>query len=269
MSVVISQNLALSLQSSEELSLNNARIGYQSYLDDAILTTLLPSQDGYPIENIKTGQTFEVFKSTVSAEIISIDLGVAQDIDYIGMVGKNIQTYGLEYSLDGINYTQISLGSLTDNIAIMGLFESTTARYWRILVGTGTTDTINIANVKLGQVLAMYRPIYGGHSPITLSRKTTYKPNMSEGGEFLGRTITRYGYTGSYNWQHLPATWYREAFDPFVKHARTGTYYIAWRPETFPQEVAYGWTNEDIIPSNMGIRDLMQVSLNVEGYDAN
>ena len=86
-----------------------------------------------------------------------------------------------------------------------------------------------------------------------------------EGGQWLGRSIIRKGVTTSYQWRHLKAAWYRQYFDPFVKSARTTPFFIAWRPETYPNEVAYAWAKSDIRPSNMGIRDFMEVTLSVEG----
>jgi len=70
---------------------------------------------------------------------------------------------------------------------------------------------------------------------------------------------------GAWSWRHLPAAWYRQYFDPFVKAARTQPFFIAWRHDTFPEDVSYCWTHDDIKPSNMGIKNFMQVSVEAEG----
>ena len=268
MSIVISQNLYLAAASGSALPLTHARIGYQSHLTASVISSSESGDTGYPLDNILTTQTFEVFKSTTTnGTVISIDLLSAKAVDYIAMVGKNISTYLLYYSIDGITYTKISELNDSSKVSKMGLFEETTARYWRLAI-LGDTNGFNIANLKLGLSLAMYRPIYGGHAPLTLSRTTIKKPNISEGGEFLGSTVIRKGLNTSYDYQHLPADWYRQYFDPFVQHVESGnTFYMAWRPEDYPLEVGYCLSNSEITPSNMGVRDLMQVNFSVVGYD--
>ena len=269
MPVVISQDLVISANSGSVFPLNYARIGYQSYLEEGMLTYDAGSPvSGYPLENILTGQTFEVAKFDSVAVQINIDLGQIQSVDYMAFVSKNAINYTLQYSSDGIDYTAVSQAADSSKKARMALFDSITARYWRVFIASPLGTEVQITNLKLGLALAMYRPIYGGHSPITLNRLTAKTPTRSEGGEFLSSSITRQGFAGSFDYRHLPADWYRDFFDPFVEHARTGTYYIAWNPLQFPKEVAYGWTEEDFTPSNMGIRDLMQVSWNMRGYDA-
>ena len=271
MSVVISSNLILSAAAGNSLPLTHARIGYHSYLDSAVITASQAGDAGHPVGNITTTQTFERYKSTVlPVTTIDVDLGTAKPVDYIGMVGKKIEAYTLEFSLDDISYTQISALGDPSQVAKMGLFEETEARYWRIaIVGNILSNTFDIANIKLGLTLTMYHAIYGGHTPLNLSRQTVTKPNISEGGEFLGSSTIRKGFSTSYDFKNLPADWYRNEFDPFVEHASEGrTFYVAWRPEKFPLEVGYCLGNSDIAPSNMGTRDLMQVTFNVVGYNA-
>jgi len=43
---------------------------------------------------------------------------------------------------------------------------------------------------------------------------------------------------------------------------------IAWKPDGYPHELAYGWLPDpDIVPSNMGIADLMEVTFSFEAHD--
>jgi len=137
-------------------------------------------------------------------------------------------------------------------------------RYWRITL-TGDGDVPKIAVIYIGEMLVVQRSIYAGHSPAVLSRDTTLFQNMSDGGEFLGQYVRRRGVIGNVPLRHLHAAWYRANFDPFVKAAREFPFFFAWRPVDFPLEVAYGWTDSNIQPSNMGIRDLMQVSFDFRG----
>jgi len=64
----------------------------------------------------------------------------------------------------------------------------------------------------------------------------------------------------------LDAQWYRDNFDPFVVAARAAPFFFAWRNHEFPREVGFCWTTDDIRPQNMGVRNLMAVEFNMEGF---
>lgn len=268
MPVVISQDLIISASSGAVQSLDHARIGYQSHLEDATLSASISGDSGFPLNNVLSGQTFERYKSTSSGTTtITADLGSTKSANYLGIVGKNVVGIFLQYSLDNVTYIPVENFSDATKKAKLLLFSAISARYWRIIV-IGEGSDFDIANIKIGTSLDMTQLIYSGHSPVTLSRITAFNPNISEGGEFIGRSRQRQGFSTTYNYNNLDPAWYRSNFDPFVEYARTGTYYISWRPSDYPLEVVYGWTNEDIVPVNVGNPDLMQVSFNTRGYDA-
>lgn len=151
-----------------------------------------------------------------------------------------------------------------DDAPLMFLDEGKSARRVRVRI-TGTTPP-RMAVCFAGPVLAMQRMIYGGHAPINLSRETELKQALSRGGQFLGQTYRRLGVRTSASFQHLSASWYRSEFDPFVRHVRKGfPYFFAWRPDDYPLEVGYVWTDQDIVPTNMGKRDYLQVSWPIKG----
>ncbi|MCH8172658.1 MAG: hypothetical protein IIA70_05030 [Proteobacteria bacterium] len=171
----------------------------------------------------------------------------------------------VEHSPDNSAWTPFAsaLAPVTD-APILFLDVSLSRRYWRITL-TGVGDPPKIAVIYIGEVLVVQRSIYGGHSPAVLSRDTTLYQNMSDGGQFLGQYVKRRGVNGNVSLRHLKAGWYRANFDPFVKAAREFPFFFAWRPVDWPLEVAYGWADADIRPSNMGIRDLMQVNFDFKG----
>ena len=190
-------------------------------------------------------------------------MGSAKTVDYFGLVGDmNGATVALQSSTDNSTWTtQQTQSGLTDRIN-MFLFLPVSARYWRLLI---TVAIPSIAVVYIGQALDMQRMIYQGHTPLTLSRTTELSNNISEGGQYLGRSIIRKGAKTGFGWQHLKADWYRANFDPFVKAARTAPFFIAWRPSQYPSEMGFVWVDGDIAPSNSGPRDFMAVDMNVMG----
>lgn len=296
MSVVISPSI---VENELVYPLKNARIGYDTIVRGGVITASSEAT-GFPADAIARETTWERWKPAALPATLDITSATVTDVDYAGIaahtLGSNGCTVAVQYaySLDendpayfqAINeqeqasltldfaaqeydviegpYATIETLVPADDSAIMALFPEAPAKYWRLNVSGVTAPTIGV--VYLGKALAMPRSIYGGHSPITLSRQTTIRPNQSEKGQWLGRSIVRQGVAASYKWEHLTADWYRAEFDPFVQDARKYPFFIAWKPSTFPKEVAYGWVNEDIRPSNSGKRDFMDVAISVSGF---
>lgn len=159
-------------------------------------------------------------------------------------------------------WTFVQTIDIADNSEIMFIFEPITSAKWRVSIGEADQPAVGV--IKIGKSLQMPRPIYGGHAPLHMSRSRQYRSNTSESGEILGRTVARTAIRGSFEWQHLSASWIRTNWRPF-QTAADDAFFIAWRPESFG-EVALCESDGPSIPSNMGILDLMAVSLSVKAF---
>jgi hypothetical protein len=242
--------------------LNHARIGWEN-LAYGLTPTSSTAAAGFPAIAATYPTTFEFWKPTALPAAWGIDFGSAKTVDYCGLVGDlNGATIEIQSSSNFSTWTtRGTIGPTTDRIN-MALFLPVEARYWRLLV---TVAIPSIAVVYLGQALAMQRKIYQGHTPLTLSRMTELSNNMSDGGQYLGRSVIRKGAQTSCDWSHLTADWYRANFDPFVKAARTAPFFIGWRPESYPNELGYVWTDNDIAPQNTGPKNYMSVGVSFMG----
>lgn len=262
MAIYISSSLVAS--QTIEYPLTHARIGYESIatIDNVTGTAGL---SGYPLSNVTNAATYEQYRPNASTATIDIDAGSAVTCDYVGIQQRNVTLVKIYYSTDDVSYTLVQeYNAGSNNGADMALFEETTARYWRVVL---SGSNIVISAFKVGKALAMQRAIYGGHTPITLNQTVATRPNMSETGQYLGSSVKRKGFSSSYNWSNLKAEWYRDNFDPFVNsYPQANPFFMAWRPLTFPSEVAYCLATGNISPSNMGVKDFMSVSMNVEGF---
>lgn len=263
MAVIISPAYA----NSAAYPLTHARIGYKSILTTEN-TTASSSQTNFPVDALSNPATYERWRPTTLPVTVTVDAGQPVDADYIGIAVHSLGAEGctvtLQKSDDGSNWDDIETVEFNSDDAFMLMFKNATARYWRLYID-GENDLPFIGALNIGEVLSMQRPVYGGHTPGKLNRSTEFKSNKSETGQFLGRSIVRKGYSESFNWKNLSPQWYRQTFDPFVEAARLTPFFIAWRPSKYPDEVLYAWTNDDIAPSNSGTRELMEVSIDVEG----
>lgn len=246
--------------------LSNARIGYQNKLTAATLTAAEPAL----IPN-----TWERWEDASGAMTGEFQPASATTFDYIAIGAHNLFAAGVlsvkfQYSLTiGSGWVDIEAVTIKDNKPIMVTFDpiDDVAEIRIQIDSDGSTDR-EIGAVYAGEVLVMQRAIYGGHSPINLSNETSYQNAISETGQFLGRRETRRGIATSYSWDNLEPDWYRENFQPFVESARSTPFFIQWRPDRYPGEVAFGFTTAPIKPSNAGGGiDLMSVGFNMRGHD--
>lgn len=190
-------------------------------------------------------------------------------VNSVGIAGHDLGSKGCsikaETSPDGTTWSLVGVEHVpSDDAPIQFLDDDRSANRMRLTI-TGTGLAPRIAVVYVGLTLDLLRPIYGGHSPLSLSRDTVLNATVSKGGQYLGQSIRSMGVVGSINLNHLKASWYRSDFDLFAEDARQYPFFYAWRPQTFPKEIVYLWTTDDISPTNMGKRDMMEVSLKVRG----
>ena len=254
----------------EIFPLTHARIGYRNIVRTADVTVSGTSPETSFL-SLQNDFTNEAWEADSLSSTVTIDAGSAQRVDYTGIASHNLGSAGhvvsIEYSFDATNWVLVNEFTPVDDSPTMSLFSRISARYWRINI-SGGSEPAQIAILYFGEALAMQRPIYGGHGPITLNRSITKREAVTESGQFVGNVVVRRGVTATYSWNNLTAAWYRSDFDPFALHALSKPFFIAWRPEPYPQEVAFGMAVDQPSPQNIGTRDLMSVSMQVRGLVA-
>lgn len=153
-----------------------------------------------------------------------------------------------------------------DDSPIVFLDAQRSARYLQVsLAGAGATMP-KIAVVYVGKALAMTQEVEpSGFTPVNMARQTVLKRSMSRGGQFLGQGYRRNGVAGQVAFKYLDPEWYRAYFEPFAKSARRYPYFYIWWPEHYPTEVAYVWSDKDIVGKYQGQREWMQVGFNMQG----
>lgn len=261
--IYISSDFYLHLGETEP-DLKYPRIGYENLASSVIASS---TATGYRANAMLNNYTYERWSPTAYPATLVFEASEIAEMNYIGIGAHTLSGFAVkvEISLNGADYTEVAEFISSTNNAIMVLFEKTEMKYVRITItGSGTAE---IGVVYFGEVLVMQRSLYGGHTPILLGRETEITPHISDEGEFLGTTVVRRALKSNYNFSNLTASWIRETFDAFIQHARTEPFFIAWKPDTYLNEVVYGWCGADIKPSNMGKRDFMSVSFEVRGYN--
>lgn len=244
------QNTIDPLSDWDNLPAQNTRIGYENLLTG--------TTSGTSVEPMLTANTYEKYRPLTGTFTLRFQPDTDSEVDYIGLAAHNLSTQDGGISVL-FSYATTVGGSLTDieevspssNAPIMILFDPITVAEIAMTFTT-SSNGLELGVIFSGKVLQMYQPIYGGHRPITLNSTTTYQGNQSESGNFLGRNIIRRGQSTQYNYKNLDPDWYRNKFEPFVESAKSSPFFIMWRPDMYPDEVAYGEVRTDIGPSNSG-----------------
>jgi len=238
---------------------NHARIGYDNALRSASWSASSSEAD-FPPEALGNAMTVRRWRATGDTnESVTANFS-SQTVNYVGIAAHNLR--GADVSIE-VNGQATASFSPTGTQAIMVLFEARTATSIKLTVN-GVTPEIGV--LYAGNLLVMERPFFSGHTPVRLARTTVTRPRQSESGEYLSMTRRRRGFETSASWQHLSDEFYRESFDPFVEHATTRPFFFAWNPDEHPDDVVYAWTSDEIRPSYMGIRDLIEVSMSMTAY---
>jgi len=221
----------------------------------------------YFAEAPDNSMTYEKWKPTALPATWELNFGASKTVDYCCIAAHNMGTNGNSLQVQRYNAgawsDMIPTTAITDDMPIMVIFAGTADTRYRIRISGGTLPTIGV--IRFGQAMQMPRPIYGGVAPFDLARQTAFKANVSETGEFLGRSKIRSHFNVVFNWQHIAASWVRSNWRSFQLAVEEEPFFITWRPSTF-SEVAYAQALQNPTASNMGVRDLMALGLSARGY---
>ena len=232
--------------------------------------TASSSAPGFPVAALKNPLTYERWMpNSPSGGSFEISLPNAP-IDTIAFAAHSIGTSGSLIKIESYNGAWVLIAdydatpvALDDSPYVIAFAVDVVAvGYTKLRISIDKQAEIGV--FYAGQRLEMPLTIYGGHTPDTMGRETDIKTARSVSGNFLGRTVVRRGYEARYEFKNLPAAWYRSHFEPFAKDAITNPFIIAWYPSKYPEEVIYGWVEQDIVGRNMGVRDFMETSFTVK-----
>lgn len=271
MAVVISSELVLN-EAEAEIPLSYPRILWDDVWRDGTIAAS-SEQLGFEAANVADGLTWDHWLPSSLPATIEVQADSAEVVDYALLVhtlGSNECSVSGEYHNGSIWVTLFDEYSPGNDRVLAFLFEPVTASRFRFTIDGGNSPqglpAIKIA--MMGQQLAMQRGVTLNHRPITLSRKTVARPQISVGGALLGRSILREGVNTTIEFSALDADWLRANFEPFMESARVYPFGWVWHPEGYPAEVAFVWTpggSEDILPEHAGLPDILSVSFEVEG----
>lgn len=265
MTVVISTSFVLASAGSDP---NNPLIGYINRLTASNIAAT-DSATGYPVTNLGNISTAEEWRAnSTGTKYLTCSLSGAHPVDYVGLAKHNFGSGSVVVSVEGDlgdGYGEIVEGVLLpDDRPVILRFAKDDYTGIRLKMIAATTAPA-CAIMYVGELLALQRNIYVGHSPITLNRSRNVITGMSENANILGRITTGRTASTSISLQNLTPAWYRSKMDPFINAAETTPFFFAWRPQGYPREVGFAWVTSDVTPKNQRSNGMMQVDLSMRG----
>jgi len=286
--IIISDNLVLTLQQEEGFDSNNPIIGWQNLVTPSNLSSGSTYNDDpvedelYPTANLANTSTYQRFQQTNGGESfwIQVDLNGNQDVDYLAIAGHNfgskqrsVQVFGaLGFDSNGDpDFMELTDAFIPgDNTPL--IFRFVPGKYIAIRLNVeSSTQAVNdiayAAVMYVGKLLVMERKIQVSFVPLNYGRRADVTSNRSERGHFLGRTVVGSWLETSATFMYLSPDWYRDNMDDFLKAAQTEPFFFAWAPETYPEEAGYAWLMDNAEPMIHVPGDVpyMQVTLNMQG----
>ena len=251
-----------------EYTNNNPLLCYKSVLTpDDIKSSFY---DGNNVaSNMWSPDTFTYWKGE------SIDLGETQRItlnnesestvNYIAIARHNLGSEGYSVKVEGTHNSTLTdrtvvvpVFLVSNDDAILLFFDNSDWSYFVITI-TSTSSTVwpQIAHIKMGEATILQRRIYSGHAPALMAKKVKRSAYGSESGQYLGQIVQRGYYTTMIKQDNNTPAFVKSNIVPFIKHVNgdvevndtaPATFFFAWRPTDYPDDVLYGWTNDNISP---------------------
>ena len=267
--IYVSPNLVLA---PSNYNSNAGRIGYHNILTAANVTA--DEEDpSYPATNLANPATYPLvwWRATSTAEQRIFVEAAEENIDYFGIAKHNLGSTGATVKLQGSNdgglsWTDVSLETQpgTDDCLVVH-FDPASYSSWALLITPGT-DVPYIGVLYIGRMLVLQRNIYVGHTPLVYGRKKTVLTGKSENGQFMGRIARREFLEGGAALSNIAPSWFRAYLDPFLDECQAGKpFFWAWRPGTYPLEVAYAWITGSPGASNTAPNGLMSANWDMQG----
>jgi hypothetical protein len=216
--------------------IDQPRIGFDAHSAAGSATS---SASGYSASWVTDGETWSVWRAGSSSSTLTLTFS-NQTVSYAGLAAHNLGSIGATVSCQ-IGGTTVGSISPTDDSAIMFLFSPRTATTVQFVITGGVAE---IAVAQAGEVLEMPRlSVYTG-LPISESKQVRYRHQQSIRGDVLGRAVEGAELAFDLTINNLPETFRATAGDVtwqgLLRHIdSTGPFFIAAKPGSYPEEVAY------------------------------
>lgn len=252
MAVVISQNVVMS----ELLHGGSGRpiIGWHNLATRGSLTATSENQY-YPVSNLSNPSTASQWRSDTTADqYVTVAITSPIQIDYVGIARHNFYTAGSTVSLEVRTVDNPASWSEVFTPATLGSNDPAILRFDPVAVTEiririqNSTENPRIGVLYVGKLTVMQYGMAQEVAALPYAYETDVVTGQAESGDFLGRIVTGQSKDMQYTFEYIEYDWYHENLKAFTKAALITPFFFAWLPKAYPDEVGFGWLQQDVRP---------------------
>lgn len=215
------------------------RIYYDNRLRDAA-PSASSTMAGYDVLNLRDFRPYTWWQAETLPATVSVDCGSAQAVNYWGLYGHNLATYGCTIQLRGSTDNFVSSDVLVDsctpstNSPFIRTIGSTSYRYWRQRITGASPPKVAIALMGASLDLPVY--MEEGFDPTMRNPEGIY--NRSVKGHPLGRVTEYEEWAAQLKFGLVSWSWVRQSWTPaWTTWLRDNPFLFAWDLDSYPAEV--------------------------------
>lgn len=225
------------------------------------------SVEGFAAANAANPNTYSFWKPAVTPVGWSVTFAAPQTVDAVGIGaaqiagrGVTVATFASGVWTNRISFTQ---SGVAGDSAALALFAPVVAEAVGLFFG-GIVPVVGV--IYAGRAMVMPRAEFTGMGQLTYSRRTEFEQNISEGGQWLGRSVARIATQGQFAWEYLGEDFVRDELDPFSRAAQVRPFFLAPMPSRVAADCHLAWVREDIRPQRMGVKGFQRVAFDAIGH---
>ncbi len=251
-------------------------IGYENFFSTGVVSATGGSVAGNEIANAYSGTTYDYWSplTLTGTHTITVDLGSPADVTYFALTAATWDsavpfTVNLQYSNDNFSGDINDATANTiipDRSPFMESFSVINSRYWRIrFIPSGVpTVSLKVAAASVGPQFDLLRAYSVGSSIPTDSITDKIINQVSNGGEFLGRSVIRQAVSAEIMVTFRDIAFHRGVWRTFIEAALTQPFWFSWNAD-FPDDVIYAWMVGNPSPPTWDTNRTLSAGLTVAG----
>ncbi len=259
---------------------NSPIIGYRNAAVDGTVEATSEDPD-FPATNLSNPSTALRWQaldgSPITDQYVMVTPVEPQLFDYVAIARHNFGSGLFAVSVEGIVeapgspdawFELVSERILPDDGPVIFRFTKQMLYAVRLRIQPSQTSPAPLpflAVIYAGELLAVQRRIYVGHTPQKYGRQINTANHFSIAGAFLGRIILGKTTRSKVDLQNLTPDWYRTYMEPFLLDAIDNPFFFAWRPGDYPNEAGYVTLTEFPQMQNQSPNGMVQITLEMEG----
>jgi len=238
--------------------LDHPRIGAMPFIGAVAAST---AAAGFPATNAANANTAQWWRPSAVPATWTLTFTSAET-SYCGIAAHNCGTVGATVNLQewtGAAWATIATNTPTDDSPIFFLIRRKARDRMRVQF-TGAIPTVGV--IYFGDVLEFpQRADYVGSVSFERAVQDEYSTPVSDGGQWLGRYVTRRSVPASMKIDYLSEAWAEAYLTRLLDDLKSRPAFMADRPGKFPKSVVFAYTNGPVIPERTIPNDRLSISV--------